>query len=546
MTTARMNRLLFSLTLLVASVAPALGNTLPALIPLPQKVEARDGVFQVAPDTKIYASYESLKTARQLAGQLHQATGYSFPVGVKLWNKQAMPNAIFLTTKSADATLGAEGYELSVATNSVVIRAPQQAGLFYGVQTLLQLLPPQVYATNATGVSWQVSCVEITDQPRFKWRGLMLDVARHFYTKAEVERLLDLMAQQKLNTFHWHLVDDQGWRIEIKKYPLLTQVGAWRAGVNFGLASNSTTAYGPDGRYGGFYTQKDIREVVAYAQARHITIVPEIEMPGHSGAALRAYPQYDCTGKPPIINHKGGVFHGVYCAGNDDTFVFLQNVLDEVMDLFPGQYIHIGGDEVPKSDWKHCEKCQARIKAEGLKNEDELQSYFIRRIETIVDAHGHNLIGWSEIREGGLAPSAAVMDWIGGAVEAASAGHHVVMSPTKFCYFDHYQSTNQTSEPKAIGDYLPLSRVYQFEAIPEGLPPESQNLILGGQANLWTEYVPNFNHVEYMVFPRACALSEALWSPKEARNWNSFQERLPAELARLDAEGVNYRKSRNE
>ena len=543
-----MKLILVGLTLLAAVVLPAaLAEPLPELIPLPANVAARTGAFPLGPKTRIYACHASLPAARLLAAQLRGATGYPCPVSIALWNHQAVPNAIFLTTKSADPTLGAEGYALEVASNSVVIRAPQPAGLFYGTQTLLQLLPPAVYATNvAAGVDWKIPCVQITDQPRFPWRGFMLDVARHFYTKPEVERVLDLMAQEKLNVFHWHLVDDQGWRIEIKKYPRLTQVGAWRNGVGFGLATNATTAYGPDGRYGGFYTQKEIREVVAYARARHITIVPEIEMPGHSSAALTAYPQYVCDGATAAISAKGGVFHGVYCAGNDDTFVFLANVLDEVMDLFPGQYIHIGGDEVPKGNWKKCDKCQARIKAEGLKNEEELQSYFIRRIEKIVNDHGHNLIGWSEIREGGLAPSAAVMDWIGGAVEAASAGHHVVMSPTKYCYFDHYQSTNQTAEPHAIGDYLPLSRVYAFEAIPEGLPATSQGLILGGQANLWTEYIPNFNHVQYMMFPRLCALSEALWSPKEARDWSGFQQRLPAELARLDAQGVTYRKTASE
>jgi hexosaminidase len=517
------------------------------LIPLPQKVTVADGAFPLSPDTAIYASAGSGKTARQLAVQLRRATGYPLPVHLRLWGGKPVAHAIFLTTKLADTKLGAEGYELTVATNSVVIRAPAQAGLFYGVQTLEQLLPPQVYATNAaSGVDWTIPCVGIADQPRYQWRGLMLDVARHFYTKQEVEELLDLMAQEKMNTFHWHLVDDQGWRIEIRKYPLLTQVGAWRNGVGFDLDPKDTTAYGPDGRYGGFYTQKDIREVVAYAQARHITIVPEIEMPGHSRAALAAYPQYSCTGGPFTIDPHGGVFHGVYCAGNDETFVFLAGVLTEVMDLFPGQYIHIGGDEVPKDNWKKCGKCQARMKAEGLKNEHELQSYFIRRIEKIVDAHGHNLIGWSEIREGGLAPSAAVMDWIGGALEAATNGHYVVMSPTKYAYFDHYQSTNHTTEPRAIGGYLPLSRVYAFDPMPTNLPPAFADRILGGQANLWTEYVPSFRRVEYMVFPRLCALSEALWSPKDTRDWPGFQERLPAEMARLDAQGVNYRKGSQE
>jgi len=536
--------LLAGLLLLTARLAGA--SPLPELIPLPQKVESRPGVFTLAAQTRIVASNGTRDTGLYLSAQLQAATGFKFKVKSKPGDPLSL-GAIFLSINTNLPGLGAEGYELSVTPDAVTIQGADAAGVFYGVQTFLQLLPPEIYATNlVAGVSWQAPCVQIDDQPRFKWRGLMLDVSRHFYTKPEVERLLDLMAQQKLNTFHWHLVDDQGWRIQIKKYPRLTEVGAWRSGVGFKLDPNSTTAYGKDGRYGGFYTQKEIKEVVAYAQARHITIVPEIEMPGHSIAALSAYPEYSCSGGPYSIDANGGVFHGVYCAGNDATFVFLANVLDEVMNLFPGQYIHIGGDEVPKDDWKKCEKCQARIKAEGLKDEHELQSYFIRRIEKIVDAHGHNLIGWSEIREGGLAPSAAVMDWIGGAVEAATDGHNVVMSPTGYSYFDHYQSTNQTTEPRAIGGYLPLSQVYAFEPIPANLPPEFAPHILGGQANLWTEYVASFQHVQYMVFPRICALSEALWSPKDARDWTSFQQRLPAEFARLDQEGVNYRKGSSE
>ena len=536
---------LFSCLLLLA--APLAGaSPLPELIPLPQKVEARPGIFTLAPQTRIVASAGTRETGRYLATQLSPATGYHFKVKTTPGDPIA-PGTIFLSINTNLPGLGAEGYELGVTPETVTIQGTDAAGVFYGVQTLLQLLPPEIYASNLVdGVAWQAPCVQIDDQPRFKWRGLMLDVSRHFYTKLEVERLLDLMAQQKLNTFHWHLVDDQGWRIQIKKYPRLTEVGAWRSSVGFKLDPAATTAYGKDGRYGGFYTQKEIKEVVAYAQSRHITIVPEIEMPGHSTAALAAYPEYSCSGGPYSIDAVGGVFHGVYCAGNDATFDFFAGVLDEVMDLFPGQYIHIGGDEVPKDNWRKCEKCQERMKVEGLKDEHELQSYFIRRIEKIVDAHGHNLIGWSEIREGGLAPSAAVMDWIGGAVEAATNGHNVVMSPTKYSYFDHYQSTNHTTEPHAIGGYLPLSQVYAFEPIPANLPPDFAPRILGGQANLWTEYIPNFQHVQYMIFPRICALSEALWSPKDERDWTSFQQRLPAEFARFDQEGVNYRKGSSE
>jgi hexosaminidase len=337
-------------------------------------------------------------------------------------------------------------------------------------------------------------------------------------------------------------VDDQGWRIEIKKYPKLTKVGAWRDGIGFGLAPALSWAYDRRGRYGGYYTQKDIREVIAYAAARHITIVPEIEMPGHSSAALKAYPQYLCQGvKIDKLPGRGGVFTGVYCAGNDATFTFLGNVLSEVAGLFPGKYIHIGGDEVVKSNWMACADCQLRIKTENLKDEHELQGYFIRRIEKIVNAHGKQLIGWSEIREGGLAPSATLMDWKGGGAESAASGHDIVMSPTKYCYFDHYQSTNHTIEPKAIGGFLPLERVYEFEPVPQGLAPEFQSHVLGAQANLWTEYIPNLRQVEYMMFPRLGALSEVDWSPKGARDWQDFRVRTALNEKRLDIMGVNYR-----
>jgi hexosaminidase len=405
------------------------------------------------------------------------------------------------------------------------------------------LLPPEVFAAKpVAGGDWKIPCAQIEDQPRFKWRGLLLDVARHFFTKNEVKQLLDVLAMQKINTLHMHLTDDQGWRVEIKKYPRLTEIGAWRKDAGFGLDPKASTAYGPDGRYGGYYTQDDIREIVAYARARHITVVPEIEMPGHSSAALSAFPELSCNGGPYTPNAQGGVFAGVYCAGKDETFDFLQNVLAEVHQLFPCAYIHIGGDEVPKDNWKKCPRCQARIKQEGLKSEHELQSYFIRRIEKFINAQGRTLIGWSEIREGGLAQNAVVMDWIGGAVEAASAGHDVIMSPTGYCYLDYYQSTNHATEPKAIGGYLPLSKVYSFEPLPAKLDPQYQSHILGAQGNLWTEYVPNFKHAQYMVFPRLCALAEVTWSPQSSRKWEDFLRRLPTQYQRFDQLGVNYRK----
>ena len=536
-------RWLFGLTTLSCTLAVCGADTgTPGLIPIPRQVERSSGVFQLTSQTRICVDAASKDAGEQLAGQLRKSTGLPLKLEVQPTSNKAPRGSILLAAFSASTNLGKEGYELEITPDAVVIRAPGQAGVFYGTQTLLQLLPAAALSSRKVeGPEWTLPCLRIEDYPRFVWRGLMLDVSRHFFSKKEVEQLLDVMAMLKLNTFHWHLVDDQGWRIEIKKYPRLTQVGAWRSAIGFDLDPKASKAYGPDGRYGGYYTQDDIREVVAYAMARHITIVPEIEMPGHSSAALTAYPELSCTGgpfTPPLV---GGVFNGIYCVGKDASFQFVEDVLSEVFELFPGKYIHVGGDEVPTDNWKKCPLCQARMKAEGLTQEKELESYFIRRIEKFVDAHGRTLIGWSEIREGGLAQNATIMDWIGGAVEAASAGHDVVMTPIACCYFDHYQSTNHSTEPYSIGGYLPLQKVYEFEPLPPGLAAPYQAHILGTQANIWTEYIPSLRHVEYMAFPRLCALAEVAWSPKAMRNWNDFGRRLKLWLPRLDELQVNYR-----
>jgi len=371
--------------------------------------------------------------------------------------------------------------------------------------------------------------VHIVDKPRFRWRGVHLDSSRHFFPKEWVKRLIDLAAYYKLNTFHWHLTDDQGWRLEIKKYPRLTEVGAWR---------RETMEDGEP--YGGFYTQEEVKEIVDYARRRFITIVPEVEMPGHCLAALAAYPELSCTGGPFKVGTEWGVMNDVFCAGSEETFAFLENVLAEVIELFPGEFIHIGGDEVPKLRWKNCLRCQARIKAEGLKDESELQSYFIKRIEAFLNSRGRRLIGWDEILEGGLAPRATVMSWRGvtGGIEAARSGHDVVMTPTSHCYFDYYQG--RVDEPKAIGGFLPVDKVYSYEPIPAGLKPEEAAHILGAQANLWTEYIATPEHAEYMLFPRLWALAEVVWSPKE-KNWADFENRLRAHYDRLALRGVNYR-----
>jgi hexosaminidase len=532
------------LVLLAWTGASAISASAPAVIPLPQKVEGRAGEFRLQAATRILVDAPSGGTGEYLAERLRKSTGY--PLKVEVTTSAKVPKrSIWLTTKGAQAGRGAEAYQLTVAPDSVVIRASGQAGLFYGVQTLLQLLPPEVFSAQPVcDREWKIACVQIEDEPRFKWRGFLLDVSRHFFTKEEVKQFLDLMALHKLNTFHWHLVDGIGWRIEIKRYPRLTEVGAWRNGIGYQLDPKSSTAYGADGRYGGYYTQADIREMVAYAQARHITIVPEIEMPGHIRSALAAYPELSCF---------GGAFNtepdaklpapAVYCAGNEQTFEFLQNVLAEVIALFPGKYIHIGGDEVNKESWQKCPKCQARMRAEGLKTEHELQSYFTRRIEKFLDSRDRTPIGWSEICQGGLAQHAAVMDWIGGAVEAAGAGHDVVMSPNSTCYLDHWQSTNHVAEPPAFGGDLPLAKVYAFEPVPANLDPRYACHILGAQGNLWTEHVASLQHAEYMTFPRLCALAEVAWSPKTSRNYDDFARRLQTHSQRLDQLGVNRRPS---
>jgi hexosaminidase len=516
-----------------------------AIIPLPQKIESREGGFVLQPTTRILVESDkpstAITSANFLAEQLRKSTGYSLKVSTASAPEER--GAILLVAKDAGTLLAAEGYELTVGQDSVVIRASASAGLFYGVQTLLELLPPEALGSKLIrNVAWTIPAVHIEDQPRFVWRGFLLDVGRHFFSKGEIKQLFDVMALHKLNTFHWHLTDDQGWRLEINRYPRLTEVGAWRKSIGFGLDPKAGAAYGPDGRYGGFYSQKDIRELVAYAESRHITIVPEIEMPGHASAALAAYPQFSCFGGPYSTDQ--GVLPGVYCAGKDEVFEFLQNVLTEVCELFPGKYVHIGGDEVSPENWKKCPKCLARESQEGLKTEHELESYFIRRIEKFLNSHGRTLVGWSEIREGGLAQNATIMDWIGGAVESAREGHDVVMTPTGYCYLDYYQSTNnETTEPRAIGGFLPLKQVYAFEPMPPNLEPQFRSHIIGVQGNLWTEYIASLQHAEYMALPRLSAIAEVAWSQPGLRNFDDFMRRLEVQARRFDQLGINYRRA---
>jgi hexosaminidase len=426
-------------------------------------------------------------------------------------------------------------YHMVVNAEGVDIFSTSASGLFYGTQSLMQLIVQEKK-------DWQVPYLTLTDFPRFSWRGLHLDVSRHFFPVDFVKRYIDLMARYKFNTFHWHLTEDQGWRIEIKKYPKLQEVAAYRKETLIGHYSAQPHQY--DGqRYGGYYTQEEIKEVVAYAAERFVTIVPEIEMPGHALAALSAHPHLGCTGGPYETATLWGVFDDVYCAGKESTFTFLEDVLNEVIELFPGQYIHIGGDECPKTRWQECAQCQKRMKVEGLSDEHELQSYFIQRIEKYLNARGKKIIGWDEILEGGLAPNAAVMSWRGeeGGIAAAKAGHDVVMTPGFALYFDHYQGDPQ-NEPVAIGGNTSLKKVYSYEPIPASLDQNEQRFILGAQANVWTEYIKTPEHVEYMTYPRALALAEVVWSPKEARDWTSFVNRLTHQYVLLERQKVNFRK----
>jgi hexosaminidase len=443
--------------------------------------------------------------------------------------------------------LQTEAYELIVAKNSVTIKASSNAGFVYGLETIYQLLPPSIESKKVVAnINWEIPICTIKDKPRFKYRGLMLDVSRHFFNKEYIKKTIDGLAMHKMNVLHLHLVDDQGWRIEIKKYPKLTEVGAWRVDQeDKHWIQRRTVSPEEKGTYGGFLTQKELKEIIAYAQSKNIDIIPEIEMPAHVSCAIAAYPYLSCSEKR-IGVPSGSVWPitDIYCAGKETTFQFLENVLEEVIDIFPSKYIHIGGDEATKTNWKTCPYCQKRMKNEGLTEVEELQSYFVKRIEKFINSKGKKLIGWDEILEGGLAPEATVMSWRGvkGGLEAAAEGHDVIMTPGTHCYFDHYQGP-QEEEPLAIGGFTPLSKVYQFDPIVASMTPEEASHVLGGQANLWSEYIPTESHSEYMIYPRLAALSETLWSPKELRNWKDFSTRIITMFERYTFQERNYAKS---
>jgi hexosaminidase len=534
---------------LLACVALVAGvqDTALSVIPQPVHLTRRAGSFVLTARTAIVTDRATRGIGYQLADWIRPATGYRLAVGAA---PAVGAQPISIRVDPTLARLGEEGYQLSVTPARITIRAFRPAGAFYAVETLRQLLPPDIFrAAPVAGVSWVVPAVEIEDWPRFSWRGAHLDVSRSFMPKEFVKKYIDLLALHKLNRFHWHLTDDQGWRIEITKYPLLTSIGAWRRQSLVGVqhAYRDTTQWVYDNiRHGGFYTQDDVREIVAYAQARFITVVPEIEMPGHAQAAIAAYPWLGNTGQQLEVLTHWGVDANILNP-SDSAIHFMQDVLTEVLRLFPSHWIHTGGDEAVKDQWKTSALAQARIRELGLRDENHLQSWMTAQMSQWLAGRGRSLIGWDEILEGGtegLAPNAVVMSWRGidGGVAAAQAGHDVVMTPTSNTYFDYYQSEDTAREPLAIGGFLPLETVYAYEPIPPALDSLQARHVLGTQGQIWTEYQRTPKNVEYMVFPRLVALSEVAWTPREQKDFADFRGRLAKHLARLAVIDVNYRR----
>lgn len=509
------------------------------VIPKPQKITLHKGnPFILSQSTKISYTEGNKKlenVANQLSNYIEDATGYKLTTTTSPEDK----NVIILDINNSIENK--EGYLININPNLIKISGSTENGVFYGAQTLRKSIP-----AVAQGAAIELASVNIEDAPRFSYRGMHLDVGRHTYSVDSIKRYIDILALHNINNFHWHLTDDQGWRIEIKKYPKLTELGSIRKKTTIGRNSGDFD----NKPYGGFFTQEEIKEVIAYADERFINVIPEIDLPGHMLAALHAYPEYGCTGGPYEVSPEFGVFDDVICAGNEDAMVFLENVLEEVIELFPSQYIHIGGDECPKTRWAKCPKCQKLIKELGIKKdskhsaEEYLQSYVINRMEKFVNSKGRDIIGWDETLEGGLAPNATVMSWrgMGGGIEAAKQKHNVIMTPGGYVYFDHYQSLETDLEPLAIGGYTPLDRVYEFEPVPATLEGDERNYVIGCQANLWTEYIKTFSQVEYMVMPRIAALSEVQWTNPEDKNYDDFLKRLPNLVAIYDRENYNYAK----
>jgi hexosaminidase len=495
------------------------------IIPKPKFQQINKGVFILNEDIRFISDDELSEVSNYF--KLYIEENYQLSFAPHKEAKEIVFNIDAAITNE-------EGYKLKIQENNILIVSKNSKGAFYAVQSLLQLLP-----IKSNNLAIAIPCLELRDEPQFKYRGMHLDVGRHFFSIDFIKKYIDLIARLKMNTFHWHLTEDQGWRIEIKKYPKLQEIAAYRNETLVGHYNDQPHQFDGE-KYGGFYTQEQIKEVVAYAQTRQVTIIPEIEMPGHSQAAIAAYPVLGCAGEQVEVATKWGVFDEVYCP-KESTFKFLEDVIDEVVALFPGKYIHIGGDEAPKTNWKKCAHCQKLIKEKKLKNEHGLQSYFITRMEKYINSKGKQIIGWDEILEGGLAPNATVMSWRGtsGAIQAAKKGHDVILTPSSHCYFDHYQSDNE-NEPLAIGGFLPLEKVYHFNPIPEELTKDESRYVQGAQGNVWTEYMQTEKQLEYMAFPRVVALSEVVWSSPENKNYIDFISRLAKYQKRLDQLDVNY------
>ncbi len=536
------------LLLLLATAAQAQQSTI-NIIPQPVDLQTSAGAYTLSKATTIgYNKPEAHAVAEMLSQRLNT------PTGLGLTSKTGKTGAIQLNLLDTDnAQIGREGYVLEATPKGVVISANQPAGLFYGMQTLVQLLPKEIESKKAAKAVWTIPAVKITDYPRFGWRGLMLDVSRNFFSKADVKTYIDEMAQLKYNTFHWHLTDDEGWRIEIKALPKLTSVGAWRVERAGHYGDREDPKPGEPATHGGFYTQEDIKEIIKYAQDRNITIIPEIDIPGHSMAAVAAYPELSCTKNPNTFVNPGTAFSEWYGNGtfkmkventlnpsDEKVYDFLDKVFTEVAALFPSQYIHVGGDECYKGYWAQDSSCQALMKKLNIRHVEDLQGYFMGRVEKILQSKGKKLLGWDEILEGGISPGATVMSWRGikGGIEAAQMGHDVVMTPTTFAYLDYNQGDATIDPPIYAG--LRVSKSYSFEPVPDGVDAK---YILGGQGNLWTEQVPTLRHAQYMIFPRAWALADVYWSPKASKNWDNFAKRMEAHFDRADVAEINYSKA---
>ena len=509
------------------------------IIPQPVSMQTADLIYTINVNTTIY--YNQKQTILTKHASYLKATIESLS-GIKIKDASSVNKSTIQLLISKIDGIGKEGYKLNVTDKGITISANTDKGIFYGIQTLLQTMP-----AIRTNQKLEIPGLTITDYPRFQWRGMMLDVSRHFYSTESVKKYIDLLATYKMNVFHWHLADAEGWRLEIKKYPKLTSVGAWRTEMPRSIFyKNNQKLSGEPFSYGGYYTQEQVKEVVAYAAARNVTVVPEIEMPGHSDAALAAYPQFGCTEKPQQVRSSMGPLPGAeanFCAGKEQTFAFLQDVLQEVMQLFPSTYIHIGGDEVDKKCWENCTLCQQRMKTEGLKNVKELQSYFIKRMGKFITSKGRKMIGWDEILEGGLAPKGTVMSWRGekGGIEAAKLQHDVIMTPSKVLYFNRYQAdTLAVPQPLAAKFTInTLQKVYDYEPIPKELTAAESRFVLGSQGCIWTEFISSVPHLEQMTMPRMLALSEVLWSPVENKNWDRFKSKAHSHSKRLGDLGVS-------